>query len=568
MLERAKEWASGDDRISAALVYGSVATGRADEWSDLDLLVVTAGDREEVWAERQQIADRVLGGEGCVWAGEVSHQRPYRYAAYRADAAQLDLTMDDGRAKPWRGLADGFVAILDRDDIVAKLRADFEGWKPLEPDVEVSDGATWVWLKYLAGRLRRGQHWMVRCGLVSLAYERIVPLLGVSPNAVETALPAELRTRLHGAIAVRRGGRRTDPSAPSDGRTVRRRARPLVPANRAGPTGPSAGARDPGPHRQAVIGATGAIGCDRARQPISGGPSTRSPASLRTMPWDRDSLIAAVAAEGRDVDLSDAVRRSGWESVVLETRDGWILRFPRPHVAFEREVALLRRIAGRLPARTPVIVWTGERTKFAAYRKLNGCVFDVEAYRRAPSHQRDRLARSLAGFLVAMHAVLTPGEIAELGIPGGGDSDDAQILDRLDRVPRVVRHDVETLLAEIAALRRERAELGRPVVLHDDFHFGNVVLDGPVGYLVGVWDFSCVRMGDPSEDLRYLAGGPVDLLDRVAHAYEQLSGRHVDTRVATMAHRHEVVSDALDLDEPETLVDVVTRWRVADACAS
>jgi aminoglycoside phosphotransferase (APT) family kinase protein len=193
-------------------------------------------------------------------------------------------------------------------------------------------------------------------------------------------------------------------------------------------------------------------------------------------------------------------------------------------------------------------------------------VFDVEAYRRAPSHQRDRLARSLASFLVAMHGVLTPGEIAELGIPGaGGDSGDARILDRLDRVPAVARHDVEKLLAEVAALRRDRADLGPPVVLHDDFHFGNVVLDGPVGDLVGVWDFSCVRLGDPSEDLRYLAGGPVDLLDRVAHAYEQLSGRSVDTRVATVAHRHEVVSDALDLDEPETLVDAVARWRAADA---
>jgi aminoglycoside phosphotransferase (APT) family kinase protein len=283
------------------------------------------------------------------------------------------------------------------------------------------------------------------------------------------------------------------------------------------------------------------------------------------MPWDRDSLIAAVAAEGRDVDLSEAVRRSGWESVVLETRDGWILRFPRPHVAFEREVALLRRIAGRLPARTPAIEWTGERTKFAAYRKLKGCGFDVNAYHRAPSPQRDRLARSLAGFLVAMHGVLTPGEIAELGIPGaGGDSDDARIPDRLDRVPGAVRHDVETLLVEIATLR-SRADLGPPVLLHDDFHFGNVVLDGPVGELVGVWDFSCVRLGDPSEDLRYLAGGPVDLLDRVAHAYEQLSGRRVDTRVATVMHRLEVVSDALDLDEPETLVDAVASWRAADA---
>lgn len=202
MLERAKEWAASESRISAALVYGSVAQGRADEWSDLDLLLVTSGDREVLWAERQQIADRILGDEGCVWAGEVSHQRPYRYGAYRADAAQLDLTMDEGRAKPWHGLADGFVPLLDRDNIVEKLRADFADWKPHEPDAKVSDGPTWVWLKYLAGRLRRGQYWMVRCGLVSLAYERIVPLLGVTPNAVDTALPADLRHRLYGALPV------------------------------------------------------------------------------------------------------------------------------------------------------------------------------------------------------------------------------------------------------------------------------------------------------------------------------------------------------------------------------
>lgn len=276
-------------------------------------------------------------------------------------------------------------------------------------------------------------------------------------------------------------------------------------------------------------------------------------------------MIAVVAAEDRGVDLSGAVLKSGWESVVLETRDGWILRFPRPHVAFEREISILRRILGRLPARTPNVEWTGERTKFAAYRKLDGWVFDAEAYRSAPVGQRDRLARSLAGFLVAMHGVFTPHEVAELGIPGAdAGSDSAPNVDRFDRVPEDVRHDVENLLDEIAAAHRGRADQEPPVVLHDDFHFGNVVLDGPVGELVGVWDFSCVHTGEPSVDLRYFAGGSDDLLRRVTHEYEQCSGRPIDTRVATLAYRLEVVSDALDLDEPETLVAAVQRWRASD----
>ena len=71
-------------------------------------------------------------------------------------------------------------------------------------------------------------------------------------------------------------------------------------------------------------------------------------------------LLALVAAEdlerradAEDPDLSGAVLRTGWENLVVETRDGWILRFPRPGVNFERESAYpgrdRRAAAGRHP---------------------------------------------------------------------------------------------------------------------------------------------------------------------------------------------------------------------------
>lgn len=201
LADRARDWAGTDSRVSAAFVYGSVASGRSDEWSDLDLLVVTEdGSRESLWADRADVADRILGGGGAVSSGELGWQRPYRYAAYRADAVQLDLTIDEGTAKPWRGLADGFVALFDRAGLAERLRTELDGWRPPAAEAEPNDGSTWVWLKYLAGRLRRGQLWMVRCGLPNLSYDRILPLLGVSPNEMETVLSAEWQRRLRDAL--------------------------------------------------------------------------------------------------------------------------------------------------------------------------------------------------------------------------------------------------------------------------------------------------------------------------------------------------------------------------------
>lgn len=284
---------------------------------------------------------------------------------------------------------------------------------------------------------------------------------------------------------------------------------------------------------------------------------------------DRDSLIAAAQAEGRSVDLTDAVLHSGWENVVLETADGWILRFPRDSgVDFERELATLDRLRGRLPAAIPEVEWTGKLTRFAAYRKLDGAVFDPDVYGGAPARQRDALAESLARFLYAMHTTFTAGEIEELGIPGAGadhpDEDHpgiTRIVAEMDRIPFTARADVERLLEAYAAAWPQRHRNEPRVVLHNDFHTDNMVLASPAGQVTGVWDFSCVELGPPSMDLRYFEDGPPDLLRRLAEQYGRVSGNSVDVRAAVLANRIEAVSDALETNEPGSIPSMVDRWR-------
>jgi predicted nucleotidyltransferase len=198
--ERAADWVRDDSRVSAALVYGSIASGRDREYSDLDLVIVARpGSRDALWSERDQIAQRLLG-DRVAWAHEVSWQRPYRYQAWPERFEVLvDLTFDEGRPDLWRGLADGFLALVDRDGIERSLRAELERWTPPGIDTEAMDASAWPWLGHLDSSWRKGDHWTVRAGLFDFLCRRVVPLMAGRPDAVEEDLSPLDRQALHDA---------------------------------------------------------------------------------------------------------------------------------------------------------------------------------------------------------------------------------------------------------------------------------------------------------------------------------------------------------------------------------
>ena len=256
---------------------------------------------------------------------------------------------------------------------------------------------------------------------------------------------------------------------------------------------------------------------------------------------DRESMIAAIRAEGLDIDLDGAEVRSGWENVVLDTVDGWILRFPRDEqVPFRRELALLDRLHDHLPAPIPRVLRVGTKTRFAGYRRIDGVSLDVAAFATADPMIRDRVAAGLARFLAVMHTATELPQIRTLTVPAF-DADGLFPLDAERLTPELwprfneVRDDL---------VWRLEASPHRPVLLHNDFHVGNLVLDEPLGKLTGVWDFSCVAIGNPSLEFRYLAEDS-ELAARIASAYAARTGREIDLGLAVAALRLEQVSDAL-----------------------
>ncbi len=185
--------------VRAAIVFGSVARGLDTEHSDLDLIVVAEdGAGEELWQRRAGIAQVVLGDE-VVAAQAPSWQGEHRFQAWTGLALQLDLTIVEGVPAVFGGLAKGFVAVYDRDGVGEELTAAVGSWSEPRHDAVTLDVGTWAWLRYLHGRLRRGELFAVRAGLFDTLMHRVVPMLGSQWHSAHADLSQGDLRRIHEA---------------------------------------------------------------------------------------------------------------------------------------------------------------------------------------------------------------------------------------------------------------------------------------------------------------------------------------------------------------------------------
>jgi aminoglycoside 6-adenylyltransferase len=175
--ERFVEWARTEDAIRAAVVIGSRARvdHPADEWADLDILVLTGGDagyvRDPGW----------IAGVGDAWISFVEQTASghgFERRVLFAGGVDVDFaffTVDEiealARADPRSaGLAfgRGFRVLFDKDGLVARL---FDATSPAGaapaslPDAAAFEQAVsdfWYHAVWTAKHLRRGELWWAK----------------------------------------------------------------------------------------------------------------------------------------------------------------------------------------------------------------------------------------------------------------------------------------------------------------------------------------------------------------------------------------------------------------------
>lgn len=185
LLGRAKDWYAEDRDIVGLVLYGSAATGRTHDTSDVDLVVVTRpGCRDQVWARRHTIAERLLDQEPA-WSHELPWQGDYRFQAWRSDLLGVDLTFDDSVVGDHETFATGQpIVIAGRLTIPPTTGPD-----RTEPIREL-DLETWIWFLGIHNQLRQGRAWDGYVQLINLLDTRVRPIM--EPAELTELLPSSI----------------------------------------------------------------------------------------------------------------------------------------------------------------------------------------------------------------------------------------------------------------------------------------------------------------------------------------------------------------------------------------
>jgi predicted nucleotidyltransferase len=159
------------------LVKGSLGRGQADALSDVDLIIVSKpGRRDALWRDRRALPE-ALGKPVAVFKDAPWHG-PYIAIAIFEGPLKVDLTFEDGEVPPEEWLAEGYLVLLDRGGVDARLRRRLASYHPppfRAEDLVELDGHAWDWAWWLYVKLARGERWLVYVELAKYLESIVIP---------------------------------------------------------------------------------------------------------------------------------------------------------------------------------------------------------------------------------------------------------------------------------------------------------------------------------------------------------------------------------------------------------
>jgi Streptomycin adenylyltransferase len=152
-LENASDRLREDESITALCAGGSWMTNELDEFSDLDLVLITKNKISDSKKEMLQIASR-LGNLTAAFTGEHIGEKRVLICLYDDPILHVDLKFL--QIHEFNVRVENPAIIWEREHVISKLyKTTIAKWP--SPDYQWIEDRFWVWVHYAATKLGRGE---------------------------------------------------------------------------------------------------------------------------------------------------------------------------------------------------------------------------------------------------------------------------------------------------------------------------------------------------------------------------------------------------------------------------
>ncbi|PID32059.1 hypothetical protein CR970_02615 [Candidatus Saccharibacteria bacterium] len=228
----------------------------------------------------------------------------------------------------------------------------------------------------------------------------------------------------------------------------------------------------------------------------------------------------------------------GYDNIVGLVDESYAVRFPRNATAYQRsqyEKAVLQSFHCGQTLEVPVVLGEHADPPALIVSYLHGEQHTGQEVNDYPIALQEQFAKDVAHFAYTLHKSLSVEEVRGLRkrfaideLDGEwGDSIDEQFSDA--NLSPLGTRQREAVKRYHDAWKRQN-EGAEPVVVHDDLHMGNMLLQGR--RLTAVLDFGDTAIGMPEQELRHLYRINERVLSVAVETYGQLSGKPVDIEAA------------------------------------
>jgi aminoglycoside phosphotransferase len=226
-----------------------------------------------------------------------------------------------------------------------------------------------------------------------------------------------------------------------------------------------------------------------------------------------------------DFAITTLIFYEGDEHIIAEVNNDLIFRFAKT-IAIQKhmcvEIELLKYLKNRIRACSiPHVIYYFPEMYCFGYKKIKGNLLSKEVYASLSHDQQNKLANDVAQFLYELHSNISLEEAQNTGLVFA----DWPLLpkDLKNKISLKNNNRLNTTFEKFINEYEQILDTEHGIVIHNDIHEKNVVINAITNKLSGIIDFTSACIGTKYHEFRYLHLIDEIFLKNVVVAYSERS---------------------------------------------